>query len=280
MIDAHQHLIYPELFRYPWLDNVPTLSGKAFALEDYRRATHGSGIQGTVFMEVDVEQSPDEARFFCRLSEDPDNRILGVVAACRPESGHFADDLDSLSHPVVKGVRRILHNQHDDLSQSPGFRQNVASLGKRNLTFDMCFLARQLPLAIALADACPGTRLMLDHCGVPDIAGGLFEIWAAHIRELARRPHVVCKLSGLVTCSTRQSATPETLRAWAGHVWECFGPDRLVWGSDWPVCNLTSSLPDWIRITRELSEGWSESERAKVFSSNAISFYDLSPPRL
>lgn len=280
MIDTHQHLIHPARFRYPWIDDVPALFGKAFPLQDYRRITQDSGILGTLVMEADVagEQSLEEARFFCGLASEPDSGILGVIAACRPESDGFGEYLDVLSHPAVKGVRRILHNQHDDLSRSALFRKNVASLSARGLTFDMCFLSRQLPLAIELADACPETKLMLDHCGGPDIAGGGFDRWALHIRELALRPHVYCKLSGLVTCTTRETVGTALFRPWIAHVVECFGTERLVWGGDWPVCDLTSTLPDWIRMFREVAEAWTESEKKQVFSSNAIFFYGLRHP--
>ncbi len=277
MIDTHQHLIHPDRFRYPWIGDVPALLGKNFRLQEYRQAAQGGGIVGTVFMEADVaeEQALEEALFFCQLASDPGSGILGVIAACRPEFDGFGGHLDALPRPMVKGVRRILHNQHDDLSRSALFRKNVASLHGRDLTFDMCFLARQLPLAIELADACPGTKLMLDHCGVPDIAGGGFERWAEDIGELARRPHVFCKLSGLVTCTTGESVDTDLFRPWIAHVMQCFGVERLVWGGDWPVCQLTSTLPDWLRISREISEEWTESEKEQVFSSNALSFYSL-----
>lgn len=278
VIDTHQHLIYPDRFRYPWLDDVPALSGKAFLLQDYRRTTQESGILGTLVMEADVaaEQALEEARFFSALAAEPDSGILGVIAACRPESAGFVEHLDLLPHPAVKGVRRILHNQRDGLSKSALFRRNVASLRERDLTFDMCVLSRQLPLAIELADACPGTRLMLDHCGGPDIAGGGFKRWAADISELALRPHVFCKLSGLVTCATRETVGTDLLRPWIAHAVECFGFKRLVWGGDWPVCQLTSTLSDWIRIFREVSGAWTVSEKRQVFFANAISFYGLS----
>jgi len=102
MIDTHQHLIYPDRFRYPWLDDVPALSGKAFLLQDYRRTTQDSGILGTLVMEADVsaEQSLEEARFFCALASEPDSGILGVIAACRPGSDSFGEYLDVLQRPM------------------------------------------------------------------------------------------------------------------------------------------------------------------------------------
>jgi hypothetical protein len=119
------------------------------------------------------------------------------------------------------------------------------------LAFDLCVLARQLSIAEDLARACDGMPLVLDHCGVPDIAGGAFEPWAQGIDALARLPHVHCKISGL-TAYAAPGATTETIRPWVDHVLERFGPDRCLWGGDWPVVNLGAGLPAWIVMTREL----------------------------
>ncbi|MCX6971872.1 MAG: amidohydrolase family protein [Verrucomicrobia bacterium] len=277
MIDTHQHLIYPEHFDYPWLDQVPALKDTPSRLQDYREATAGEPISGTVFMEVDVASAhaPDEARFFCELSEDPANRILGVVAAARPEDEAFESQLDQVAHPALKGIRRVLHMQPDELSQSAIFRANVAGLAKRNLTFDLCFLANQLPLAIKLADASPDTALMLDHCGASGLVEGGMEQWKTCIAELSRRPNVLCKLSGLVTCSVGGIDGGKLLPSLADHVLGCFGANRVVWGGDWPICNLASSLGSWIQITQRLLSAFSENERTQILETNAIRFYQL-----
>lgn len=276
-IDSHLHLIFPERLRYPWLSGVPALDGRAFTLEDYREAAEGTGITGTVFVEVDVhpDDAADEARQVCRLSEDPSNRILGVVAAAFPESPDFHAQLDAIAHPALKGIRRVLHTQDDSLSRDSDFRKHVASLGPRGLSFDMCVLARQLPVAIELADACPETRLLLDHCGVPDIAGGGFEPWADSLRQLADRPNVTCKLSGIVAYAGPGNATPAALGPWVNHALDCFGPGRLIWGGDWPVCNLGSTLGGWASVSESLLAALSSGEKHAIFSDNAKTIYRL-----
>lgn len=279
MIDTHQHLIYPERFDYPWLDQVPALKSSPSRLQDYREATTGEPISGTVFMEVDVASAhaQDEARFFCGLSEDPASKIMGVVAAARPEDEAFEVQLDQIAHPALKGIRRVLHTQPDELSQSAIFRSNVAGLAKRGLSFDMCFLANQLPLAIELADACPDTGLMLDHCGASGLVDGGVEQWKTCIAELSRRPNVFCKLSGLVTCGLGGIDGGSLLPSLGAHVLGCFGADRVVWGGDWPVCNLAASLGHWIQITQRLLSALSESERSQILETNARRFYQLNP---
>ena len=279
MIDTHQHLIYPERFAYPWLDQVPLLKNSPSRLQDYRMATTGTQVTGTVFMEVDVSSahSSAEARFFCDLSEDPANSILGVVAAARPENEAFEEHLDQIAHPALRGIRRVLHTQPDELSQSPTFRTNVAGLARRNLTFDMCFLANQLPMAIELADSCPDTRLMLDHCGASGIAPGGTESWKACIARLSQRPNVFCKLSGVISCAVEELAAHGDFSPLFDHVVACFGVERMVWGGDWPVCNLVSSLGSWIQITQRLLSPLSESERSLILETNARRFYQLNP---
>ncbi len=276
-IDAHLHLIDPELLRYPWLAGVPALDGRSFTIEDYQQAAAQTGVTGAVFVEVDAhpDDAPAEARHFCRMTEAPGNRILGVVAAAFPESPEFASQLDAIAHAALKGIRRVLHTQDDALSKDALFRRHVAGLGRRGLTFDICVLARQLPLAIELADASPDTALVLDHCGVPDIAGGAFDTWSADLRRLSERPNVYCKLSGIVAYAGPGGATAANLHRWMDHTLECFGPRRLIWASDWPVCNLGSSLAAWSSIAGNFLGSLSPDEQQAVCSENAKAFYRL-----
>lgn len=202
MIDTHQHLLNPARFQYSWAASIPALQG-TFGVAEYHAATPNCGITGTVFMEVDVVESADEARYFCGLADDPASGVLGVVAAGRPEEDGFAAHLNALDHPKLAGIRRVLHTQPDKLSKSTLFRRNIRLLGERGLTFDVCVLQRQLVIACDLVRDCPGTTFILDHCGVPDIAsndapsGNGFLAWRGGIRTLAAEPNVFCKISGL-----------------------------------------------------------------------------------
>lgn len=273
MIDTHQHLLYPDRFRYDWTSGLPALQGN-FRLEEYRLAAKECGITQTLFMEVDVpwKEAASEAAFFCSLAEDPANRIAGVVAACRPENENFAAQLELTAHPRLVGYRRILHTQPDELSVLPLFRENIRRLGAAGLTFDLCVLPRQHLLAGKLVDACPETRFILDHCGIPPIASGDLNPWRASLRELARRPNLACKISGIIAYAAGE-ITAAMLRPVIEHTIECFGWDRVVWGGDWPVCNLTRDLHTWINLLREVLAGSSEDERAKLYDLNARAIY-------
>lgn len=282
MIDSHQHLLYPDRFGYAWSQDLPALQGN-FRLEEYRAAATVCGIEGTVFMEVDVDegQSASEAGFFCRLADNPANGIVGVVAAARPEHEDFAAQLQRIAHPKLKGIRRVLHTQPDALSQGQVFRENVKSLGARGMTFDLCVLQRQLGISLDLVRSCPDTTFILDHCGVPDIAGNDapagpgFAGWKAAIAEIARHENVNGKISGLTAYARPNQRSVDGLRPYVDTMLEAFGPGRLVWGGDWPVCNLGSGLKAWCDLTIELLADLESPDREAILSHNARRIYSL-----
>jgi len=280
MIDTHIHLLEPDRFTYEWTKDLPALSGR-FDLSDYQNASRDFGIQAGVFMEVDCEQSADEARYFCALSEQPGSLIQAVVAAARPESPDFEQSLEAIAHPRLTGIRRVLHTQPDELSQTSRFRENVKRLGGFGLTFDLCVLQQQLPIALELVRACPGTMFILDHCGVPDIAhnaaphGEGFIAWRRAVVALAAEPNVHGKISGLTTYAAEGQRTEDGLRCYVDTMLESFGLERLVWGGDWPVVNLGSGLARWCTLTRKMLGGLSADEQANIFSANARALYKL-----
>lgn len=275
-IDTHLHLIYRDKLGYGWTAGIPALATGDFTLDDYAGLARGRGIAGALFMEAGVDDGDyrAEARLIAGLVGS--HGLLGQIASCRPEEeAGFDAWLDECAGLQVKGFRRILHVMPDDLSASAGFRANLRKIGRRGLAFDLCFLARQLGLAEALARACDDQVLVLDHCGVPDIAGGGFADWAASITALAALPHVSVKLSGISAYCAAGTAGEATLRPWVDHVLAAFGSDRVVWGSDWPVVNLGVGLPDWMDLTRRLLANLSPSAQEAIAAGNARRIYRL-----
>jgi predicted TIM-barrel fold metal-dependent hydrolase len=275
LIDTHQHLWDLTRFPYSWCASVPALN-RSFGPDDYRAAAAGTPITKAVFMEGDVDEphALAEARNIQALSEQWP-LIAGIVASGRPEQDGFRRHLENLVDlPKMRGLRRVLHTQPDALSQQTTFTQHVRLLSEFRFTFDLCVLARQLPLAIALVDACPDVIFILDHCGVPDVKGRAFDPWREQLRELAARPNVSCKISGLVAYAD-PAWTVADLRPWVEHAIGCFGWDRVVWGGDWPVCTLGAPLSRWVAATQELTATASEDERAKLYHRNAERLYRL-----
>jgi predicted TIM-barrel fold metal-dependent hydrolase len=272
IIDTHLHLIYPERLAYPWLADAPSLN-KPHRLDDYWTVAERLGIEAALHMEVDVAEADMEAETLLVLGLG--NPVVGAIAACRPEFPDFARHLDILAGmPGVKGLRRILHGGPDALSQSPLFAENLRRLAEHRLTFDLCVLARQLPIGRALAASCPDVVFVLDHCGVPDIAGKALDPWRADLSAIADLPNVMVKLSGIVAYAGRDW-TVEDLRPFTDHVIDVFGFDRIVWGSDAPVLTLTADLTRWVEATHRLLSGCSADEAARVLSGNARRIYRL-----
>lgn len=276
LIDTHQHLILRREIGYGWTAGVPALATGDFTLDDYVRLTAGLGVTGTVFMETGVDDADyrTEARLVAGLVGR--HGMLGQIASCRPEDdAGFEAWLDESSGLHVVGFRRILHEISDGLSQTATFRRNLARIGARGVPFDICFLARQLPIACALAMECDDQILVLDHCGVPDIAGGAFDDWAQGITAIAALPHVQCKLSGISRYCAPGTATVALLQPWVDHVIASFGPDRIMWGGDWPVVNMGAGLPGWINMTRALLGGLSPAEQGAIGEGTARRVYGL-----
>ena len=211
IIDTHQHLIYPDRFRYSWTASVPALHGKPFRLEEYRAAAARTGIAETLFMEVDVDEVNirSEAAFFLQMADDPVNRMPGVIAACRPEHPGFAAELEAILHPKLKGLRRVLHTGPDELSQQPLFAENIARLEEHRLTFDLCLLSRQLPLGKTLLRTIPDVQFVLDHCGIPDIRGGGLDRGGSTSATSPRSPTSSARFPALSPIAIR-SASPSS----------------------------------------------------------------------
>lgn len=278
LIDTHMHLVYPDVAGYSWTDGIPPLANRAFTIEDYKRLTEGSGVVGALFMETAADDTGIEAetRHAAGLAEDPLNGVVGLIATARPETDEgFEDWLATSKSLGTVGIRRVLHVVDDEMSRSETFRANVRKIGAAGMTFDMCFLARQLPIARELAVACPETRMILDHCGVPDIAGGGLDPWRDDMRALAELDNVTCKLSGLLAYCAPGNATYEAIAPYVDHVLETFGPDRMVWGSDWPVVDLGGGLPAWLDVTQRILDGLSQDEAARIGSGTAREVYGL-----
>ena len=175
----------------------------------------------------------------------------------------------------MKGIRRVLHTQPDDLGQGATFIKNVASLANYNLSFDICVLARQLPIAIHLVSKCPDVAFILDHCGVPQVKEKHLDPWRSHISEIATFPNVSCKISGLVAYADPKTWTSEDLRPFVEHVIASFGWDRVLFGSDWPVCTLSASYPQVVHALELITANAGEANQKKLFHDNAVRVYRL-----
>lgn len=276
IVDTHQHLWDLDKFSYAWTKGNPTLN-RSFRLTDYREATKGLDIEKSVFLECDVDEQfqVDEAKYICSLAEKKENKLAGVVASARPEKPGFEEYLNKIAHPNLKGIRRILHVVPDDTIDKPGFIENANKLAKYHLSFDICVLARQLPIAIRLIKECPGVQFVLDHCGNPRIMEKEFSPWSDRIAEVASYPNVVGKVSGIVTNAEPKKWTPAELKPYVDHMIKSFGWERVMFGSDWPVCLLNSTYKHWVDALKVITKDAGEAKQRKLFHDNAVRVYRL-----
>ncbi len=277
IVDSHLHLIYRDRLSYPWLAGVPPLYAD-FRYERYALEARRSGVTDALHMEVDVAEADIEAetRNVAALIGAEGSLIRGAISSCRPERADFPAFLErALADPIVLGFRRVLHVVADDLSLAPAFRENIRRLGGTGRPFDLCVRPDQIDKAIALADLAPDVQFVLDHCGAPDIEGRAEHPWRERIAEIARRPNVAVKISGVVAYADGPTWTVDDLRPYVEHAIGAFGWDRVVWGSDWPVCTLTASLPLWVAATHALTLGCSHDEREKLLAGNARRLWRL-----
>jgi predicted TIM-barrel fold metal-dependent hydrolase len=276
ILDTHLHLVDRARIAYPWLAQVPPLD-RDWSLAEYAREARRVGIGRSIFMEVDVADTDidAEANWVEELAATGSFPIAGIISACRPESERFPQEVErARARALVVGFRRVLHVVPDEVSQAEAFRRNIRLLATADLPFDVCVLARQLPLAIELVDTATEVRFVLDHCGVPDIAGDEWDVWAKNITEIARRPNVCAKVSGVIAYGG-PDWTLAQLSRWVSHVIESFGPDRLCWGGDWPVCTLEGNLSTWVAASRALLAGLSTDERARIWRGTAAEIWGV-----
>jgi predicted TIM-barrel fold metal-dependent hydrolase len=278
IVDTHQHLWDTERYNYPWLQSVPQLN-RPFRMADYLDNIEGLDVVKSVHVEADVAESQmlDETRYIVELAKSPHNPLQGVVACARPENPDFRACIEKIvAYPEVKGIRRILHTQPDELGRGATFVANVGSLKNYGLSFDICVLARQLSIAINLVRQCPGVNFILDHCGVPQVKEQILDPWRENLRQLASFPNVSCKISGLVAYADLDNWKIADLQPYVDHAVECFGWDRVMFGSDWPVCSLAATLSQWVETLTLMTEGAGDENQQKLFHDNAIRIYRLS----
>lgn len=272
IVDTHLHLVHMDRFTYPWLAGAGPLN-RPWTAEAYFAEAERLGIEAALHMEVDVAEAEMEAETRYALAVHP--RVVGAIAACRPESPDFPAYLDRLAAlDGVKGFRRILHTSPDGLSQGELFRANLRRLADKHRPFDLGMLSKQLPVGRELVESCPDVQFVLNHCGIPDVAAKALDPWRREIKAMAALPNVAAKISGIVAYAG-PDWTAADLRPFVEHIIESFGWDRVVWGSDYPVLTLTADLGRWVAATKEIVAGASPDEQAKLFHRNAERIYQL-----
>lgn len=272
-IDAHHHLWRYSTEEYGWIDDAMTALRRDFLPLDLAEATHAAGVEGTVV--VQASQTLEETQWLLDLAEESE-LIQGVVGWV-PLVEEVEAALEQFEgRTKLKGLRHVVQGEPDEnFILREDFNRGIRTLEKTGLIYDILIFERHLPQTIEFVDRHPHQRFVLDHVAKPRIREDVLEPWSKHMRELARRENVWCKVSGMVTEADWKRWSLEGLRPYLDVVVEAFGPQRLIAGSDWPVCLVASGYKQWFDALEEYFSGFSPQERAAVFAETAERVYRL-----
>ncbi len=281
IVDAHVHLYDVDRLSYPWLANVPRIN-RSYGLADLDAARGPVEIEAIVFAEVAVGPGLhlEEAAWVQGLA-DADPRLQGIIAHAPLEQGPaVAADLERLmANRCLKGIRRLIETEMDPrFCLEPGFIEALKLLPGYGLTFDICVKHWYLAFGLELARRCPDVTFVLDHIGKPGIKHGMWEPWRSQIKELAALPNVWCKVSGVITEADHQHWAKEQVEPYVHHVIDSFGFERVLYGSDWTVSELTHDYPTWVAILDEVLAAASLDEQRRFWVENARHVYRLGAP--
>ncbi|HEX7902360.1 MAG TPA: amidohydrolase family protein [Chitinophagaceae bacterium] len=271
-VDAHVHFWEYDKVRDTWMDNMKILQ------QDYLPQTISgtlkrNGIDGCVAVQAD--QSELETHFLVELAKTH-SIIKGVVGWIDLQNENIEERLQYfLQYPVIKGWRHVVQGEPDDFLVRPDFQRGIAALQQYNYTYDILIYHHQLKPAIEFVSKFPEQKFVIDHCAKPDIAKKNITQWKNDIQQIAKQPNVCCKLSGLFTEAKWKEWSAGDFYPYFDVVFDAFGVDRLLFGTDWPVILVAGIYVQWKSLVEKYMENYSEDDREKVLGGNAIQFYSL-----
>ncbi|HTZ84796.1 MAG TPA: amidohydrolase family protein [Candidatus Acidoferrales bacterium] len=275
-IDAHQHYWRYNSNEYEWIDESMSAIRRDFLPKHLESELHSNGFRGSVA--VQTRQTLEETRWLLELAQEG-RSILGVVGwvdLCSPE---LRTQLDTFAkNPKLVGIRHIVQGEPDDrFLMRSDFLRGISLLEEFDLAYDILIYTRHLHVAAEFVERFPHQRFLLDHMAKPPIKSGEIKRWAEGIRRIAAFPNLFCKLSGLVTEADWEHWKPEQVHPYLDVAFDCFGPERLMFGSDWPVCLVASSYTRVIELVKKYLDRYSPEAREGVMGGNARRFWRLRP---
>ena len=271
-IDAHHHFWKYDPAEYDWISEEMSGLRRDFLPENLEREAALAGVDGVV--SVQARQTLEETGWLLDMASASALvwGVVGWVPLAAPDVGRSLEVFSG--NPKFKGVRHVVQGEPDEkFLEREDFQAGIRELSRFGLVYDILIFERQLPQAISFVDRHPDQPFVLDHVAKPRIKDREFEPWNSRIRELAKREHVTCKISGMVTEADWLCWDAGQLRPYFETVLEAFGPGRLMFGSDWPVCLLGTGYGQWLGIVKEFLAGLSESERNMVLGGTAERVY-------
>jgi len=272
IIDSHVHFWKYNKKRDAWMADMKILQ-QDYLPEHLSLTLKRNEVDGVIAVQAD--QSEVETRFLVELSKTHPI-IKGVVGWLDLRAANLEEKLAEFSqYSIIKGYRHIVQGEPDDFLLSEDFQRGVSALKPYNYTYDILIFPRQLKAAASFVKKFPDQKLIIDHCAKPDIKNKKIEEWKIGMEEIARQPNVYCKLSGLFTEAAWKEWSPSDFYPYLDIVFNAFGTDRLVFGSDWPVILVSGIYVQWKSLIEKYMENFPEEEKQKVMGENAVKFYEL-----
>ena len=273
VIDAHHHLWHYSAAEYGWIDDSMASIQRDFLPPDFAAELTSAGVDGAVV--VQARQTLEETRWLLKQAQTFEP-IRGVVGWAPLASIDFESSLDELAaEPKLVGLRHVVQAEPKGFLDSPDFNRGLRALRNTGLVYDLLIVESQLEEAIRFVDRHPHQIFVLDHIAKPKIATGEIEPWRTLIHELSKRSNVRCKISGMATEDSWSNWSIESLRPYLDTVVDAFGADRLMVGSDWPVCLLATGYAHWWQVLREYFADFSIDQRTLLFGATAVKTYNL-----
>jgi L-fuconolactonase len=273
-IDSHQHYWNPDLVNYFWMPPAPHPLRRSYLPADLEPILRDNQFDGTVL--VQASHAAEEATWMLNLASQHKS-ILGVVAWADLKDPNLPKTLDQLQkHPKFSGIRHIVHDEPDvQWIIQPTVLSGLKELQRRKIPYDLLVKPPHLPYLPQVIDAVPELPMVIDHIAKPHIKEGLFEPWARDMERLAKHQPLHCKISGMITEADHKAWKAEQLTPYVQHVLKLFGFDRLLFGSDWPVCTLAGSWKQVLAAFTQALGAQNADDRAKILGSTAQKFYSL-----
>jgi L-fuconolactonase len=276
-IDTHVHFWKYDKKRDAWITDKMKVLQQDYLPQTISGTLSRNEMDGCVAVQAD--QSEFETHYLVELAKTH-AIIKGVVGWIDLQNENVEERLHYFSqYPIIKGYRHVVQSEPDDFLLRANFQRGVKALQPYNYTYDILVYHRQLTAVLGFVSKFPEQKLVIDHCAKPDIAHKNIEEWARLMREVAMQPNVYCKLSGLFTEAKWKDWSPADFYPYLDVVFEAFGTDRLLFGSDWPVMLLSGIYVQWKSLLEKYMENFEPEEREKVFGMNAVAFYGLDADR-
>ncbi|WP_319229009.1 amidohydrolase family protein [Draconibacterium orientale] len=274
IIDTHHHLWNYNPVEFDWIDDEMAAIRKSFLPADLQATLVNTGVEGVVT--VQARQSLEETDWLLKLASENDF-MKGVVGWVPLADENIQQILEGYkSNPWLKGVRHVVQGEPDpEFILGRDFNKGISLLKNFNLVYDILIFEQQLPNTIRFVDQHPGQQFVVDHIAKPKIKINELEPWAKNIKELAKRENVSCKISGMVTEADYKLWTEEQLNPYFETVLEAFGPSRLLFGSDWPVCLVATNYSNWLDIVKKTISKFTKEEQDLILYKNAQRIYNI-----